>query len=33
MDEQHNSIPKDVPNNYMFFGTVVSRGKGKTLGM
>ena len=29
MDEQRNSIPKDVPNKYMFFGTVVSRGKGK----
>jgi hypothetical protein len=29
MDEQRNSIPKDVPNKYMFFGTVVSSGKGK----
>jgi hypothetical protein len=29
MDEQRQSIPKDAPNKYMFFGTVISRGKGK----
>jgi hypothetical protein len=29
-DEQRSSIPKDIPNKYMFFGTVVSRGKGKS---
>jgi len=30
MDEQRNCIPKNAPNKYMFFGTVVSKGKGKT---
>ena len=29
-DSQRASIPKDVPNKFMFFGTVISRGKGKS---
>jgi len=29
-DGQRASIPKDVPNKFMFFGTVISRGKGKS---
>jgi hypothetical protein len=29
-DDQRATIPKDVPNKYMFFGTVISRGKGKS---
>jgi hypothetical protein len=29
-DEQRGMIPKDVPNKYHFFGTVVSRGKKKS---
>ena len=29
-EEQRNCIPKDIPNKYKFFGTVVSRGKGKS---
>jgi hypothetical protein len=28
-DEQRAVIPKDIPNKYLFFGTVVSRGKNK----
>jgi hypothetical protein len=28
-DEQRQSLPKDAPNKYMFFGTAISRGKGK----
>ena len=28
-DEQRKKIPKDIPNKYNFFGTVISRGKNK----
>jgi hypothetical protein len=28
-NEQHDVIPKDIPNKYMFFGTVVACGKSK----
>ena len=28
-DEQRATIPKDIPNKYMFFGTVVARGRSK----
>jgi hypothetical protein len=28
-DEQHAAIPKDIPNKYLFFGTVISRDKNK----
>jgi hypothetical protein len=29
-DKQHACIPKNVPNDYGFFGTVVSRGNGRS---
>jgi len=30
MDEQCKMIPKDIPNKFNFFGTVVSHGKNKS---
>ena len=29
-DKQRSCIPKNLPNNYNFFGTVVSRGSGRS---
>jgi hypothetical protein len=29
-DEQRQKIPKEIPNKYNFFGTIVSWGKNKS---